>query len=197
MFLSYFNISVNMTTRSLVDDNTKLTAKGITSIYQSTGICAPIPDANELEESIKKFPTLTTLTDEVRHTATHYISTTGPPTHASACRLHPDKYKITKDEFQHMLQLGIIRPSSSPYSSPLHMVPKPETDAWRPCGDFRNLNAKTVPNRYPIPHLHDFTIGLQGTRIFTKPDLVKAYYQIPVAEEDIKKNGNYNSFWTF
>ena len=86
-----------------------------------------------------------------------------------------------------MLQLGIIRPSSSPYSSLLHMVQKPEKDAWRPCGDFRNLNAKTVPDRYPISHLHDFTMGLQGTRIFTKLDLVKAYYQILVAEEDIKK----------
>ena len=63
-----------------------------------------------------------------------------------------------------MLQLGIIRPSSSPYSSPLHMVQKPETGAWRPLGDFRNLNAKTVPDRYLIPHLHDFTISLQGTR---------------------------------
>ena len=85
------------------------------------------------------------------------------------------------------LQLGIIRPSSSPYSSPLYMVQKPETGTWRPCGDFRNLNAKTVPDRYPIPHLHDFAMGLQGTKIFTKLDLVKAYYQIPVAEEDIKK----------
>ena len=67
------------------------------------------------------------------------------------------------------------------------MVQKPETGAGRPCGDFRNLNAKTVPDRYPIPHLHDFAMGLQGTKIFTKLDLVKAYNQIPVAEEDIKK----------
>ena len=40
-------------------------------------------------------------------------------------------------------------------------------------------------------------MGLQRTKIFTKLDLVKAYYQIPVAEEDIKKNSYYNSFWTF
>ena len=67
------------------------------------------------------------------------------------------------------------------------MVQKPDTGAWRSCWDFRNLNAKTVPDRHPIPHLYDFAIGLQGTTIFTKLGLVKAYYQIPVAEEDIKK----------
>ena len=175
-----------MATRSLVDCNTELTAKGITSIYKSTGICA----GNELQELIIKFPTLTTPfkhSDEIRHTAKHYITTSGLPTYSSPRRLHPEKYKVAKDEFQHMLQLGIIRPSSSPYSSPLHMVQKAETGAWRFCGDFRNLNAKTVPDRYPIPHLRDFAMGLQGTRIFTKLDLVKAYYQIPVAEEDIKK----------
>ena len=122
-----------MATRSLVDGNAELTAKGITSIYKSTGICAAIPDAIGLQELITKFPTLTTPfkhSDEVRHTAKHYIITSGPPTHASPRRLHPEKYKIAKDEFQHMLQLGNIRPSSSPYSSPLHMVQKPETGAW-------------------------------------------------------------------
>ena len=176
--------------RSLVDGNTELKAKGIASIYKSTGICAAIPDANGLQELITKCPTLTTPfkhSDDVRHTAKHYITTTGPPTLASPSRLHLEKYKIAKDEFQHMLQLGIIRPSSSPYTSPLHMDQKPETGTWRPCGDFRNLNTKTVPDRYPIPHLHDFASGLQGTRILTKLYMVKAYYQIPVAEEDSKK----------
>ena len=113
-----------MATRSLVDCSTELTAKGIPSIYQSTGICAAIPDANGLQELITKFPTLTTPfkhSDEVRHTAKHYITTSEPPTHASPRRLHPEKYKVAKDEFQHMLQLGIIRPSSGPYSSPLHI----------------------------------------------------------------------------
>ena len=116
-----------MATRSLVDGNTELTAKGITSIYKSTGICAAIPDANGLQELIKKCPTLTSSfkhSDEVRRTVKHYITTTGPPT------LHPEKYKIAKDEFQHMLQLGIIRPLSSLYPLPLHMVQKPETGAW-------------------------------------------------------------------
>ena len=76
-----------------------------------------MPTANGLQELIKKFPTLTTPlkhTDEVRHTAKHYITTTRPPTHASPCRLRPEKYKIARDEFQHMLQLGILQVAHTP-----------------------------------------------------------------------------------
>lgn len=86
-----------------------------------------------------------------------------------------------------MLDLGIIRPSLSPYSSPLYMVPNSDSGAWRPCGDFRKLNATTIPDKYPIPHLHNFAVGLQGATVFTKLDLVKAFHQIPVAKEDIHK----------
>ncbi len=65
-----------------------------------------------------------------------------------------------------MLQLSIIRPSSSPWSSPLHLVPKKTPGDWRPCGDYRALNRATVPDQYPIT-------------IFSKLDLVRAYHQVP------------------
>ena len=63
----------------------------------------------------------------------------------------------------------------------------------RPCGDFRALNSVTVPDRYPVPHLQDFTAALQGATIFTHiaihlvahPPLLitTTYHQIPVASE--------------
>lgn len=86
-----------------------------------------------------------------------------------------------------MLQQGIIRPSKSALSSLLHMVQKSNSTFWRPCGDFRRLNAQTAPDRYPILHIHDFAIELQNATTFSKLDLVKAYFQVPVAEEDICK----------
>ena len=85
-----------------------------------------------------------------------------------------------------MCAAGICRRSGSPWSSGLHMVPKKDS-TWRPCGDYRRLNNATTRDLYPIPHLHDFSAKLAGSKDFSKVDLVKGYHQIPVRAEDIPK----------
>ena len=85
-----------------------------------------------------------------------------------------------------MIKLGIIESSDSEWLSALHMVPKKNGD-WRPCGEYRSWNAQTVPYRYLIPHMQDFTQRLAGSKFFSKIDLVRAYYQIPVEPSDVHK----------
>ena len=123
---------------------------------------------------------------EVKHGVQHFIETKGNPVHSKVRRLSPAKAQSGKEAWFQLEKLGIIRRSSSNWSSPLHMEPKSD-GTWRPCGDYKRLNNITVPDRYPLPNLRDFSNRLHGCTIFSKVDLLKGYHQIPVAPEDIKK----------
>ena len=130
------------------------------------------------------------------HGVEHVIVTTGQPISAKFRRLDPAKLAAAKAEFQAMESAGIIRPSDSPWASPLHLVPKPD-GTWRPTGDYRRLNNATVPDRYPLPNIQDFTANLKGRKFFSKMDLVKGYYQVPMAAGDIGKTAVITPFGLF
>jgi hypothetical protein len=95
-----------------------------------------------------------------------------------------------------MVRDGTARRSESSWSSALHLVPKKD-NGWRPWGDYRALNARTIPDRYPVPHIHDYAHQLSGCRFYSKIDLVRAYNQIPVHHRDIPKTAITTPFGVF
>ena len=191
-FLCWHSLLVDLRNRKLIHTDTctsiptKL-SKGLPVALQ--GLQITRKDGNSYWKILDEFPEITTPTfsnSSVAHGIEHHIQTQGPPIHSKARRLSPDKLEVARKEFTSMEQMGIIRKSCSPWSSPLHVVPK-ANGGWRPCGDYRRLNDVTLPDRYPVPHIQDFSARLAGKTLFSKIDLIKGYHQIPVHSKDVPK----------
>ncbi len=134
-FLRHFALQVDMKHKRLWDSTTQLQVQGIVSQYTPLSpIVTPIVADDPFTSLLSEFPTISQAFSperEVKHGVSHHIDTKGPPVAASR-RLALDRLSVAKQEFDHMLALGIIRPSSSSWSSPLHLVPKKSPGDCRP-----------------------------------------------------------------
>ena len=85
-----------------------------------------------------------------------------------------------------MLQRKVIRPSSSPWASPVVLVGK-KGGAYRFCVNYRKLNAVMRTDVFPLPRIEDYLDALAGTRYFTTLDLASGFWQVPMHEDSIDK----------
>lgn len=101
-------------------------------------------------------------------------------------RLSPSERDEVEKQVKKLLDLGLIRPSSSPYGAPVLFVDKP-AGSLRMCLDYRALNELTVKRRFPMPNISDLFDNLNGATVFSSLDLQQGYYQIRIPEADVEK----------
>ncbi|WVZ97053.1 hypothetical protein U9M48_042617, partial [Paspalum notatum var. saurae] len=106
-------------------------------------------------------------------------------------RMAPNELKELKVQLQEQLNKGFICPSSSPWGCPALFIEKKDQSGKKLCVDYRPLNAVTVKNKYPLPHI-DISLGepLFSLRLTLGPGSANSgsgYHQIKIREEDIPK----------
>jgi len=105
--------------------------------------------------------------------------------------------EFLRKEIETLLSVGAIREVSiSEYGAPIRMVIKPD-GSWRVCLDYRWLNMITIIPQYPMPRIEDMIAGIRGKRYIASIDLTKAYWQMPVKQEDQKKTAIVSEFGNF
>lgn len=95
-----------------------------------------------------------------------------------------EKIEIDK-QVDEWLKNGTIVPSSSEYASPLVLVPK-KNGKYQLCVEYRELNRKTVHDRYPMPIVQDQIDQLHGAKLFSTIDLKDGFHHVPVNEDSRK-----------
>ena len=98
----------------------------------------------------------------------------------------PAELRELKRQLEELLEKGYIRPSFSPWGSPVLFVRKKD-GSLRLCIDYRKLNQVTIKNRYPLPRIDDLFDQLQSARVFSKIDLRSGYYQLRIRDSDIER----------
>lgn len=148
-------------------------------------IFGPVSDSGTID---------TTVLAEIRTTTEEPIYTKSYPYPANL------RGEVEK-QITELINNGIIRPSKSPYNSPLWIVPKKPSPSkekkYRVVVDFKRLNSVTIPDAYPIPDINSTLASLGECKYFTTLDLTSGFHQIRMRERDIEKtafstaNGKY------
>ena len=109
-----------------------------------------------------------------------------PPIAQRMRRLPFQKRCLVKQHVQEMQAAGVIRPSNSPWSSPIVLAKKPD-GSKRFCVDYSKLNDVTVGDAFPLPNMEDLLLNLGRAKYYSSVDLKSGYWQVRVREEDKAK----------
>ena len=118
------------------------------------------------------------------------------PFHFHVRRLSFEKKIKLEKIIEGLLMRKIIRPSISPYASPIIMTKK-KNGEMRLCVDYRHLNKVTLRDNYPLPNIEDQIDKLRDKKFYTLLDLKDGFHHIKVAEESIPYTAFISPFGTF
>ncbi|XP_046671135.1 uncharacterized protein LOC124361140 [Homalodisca vitripennis] len=136
-----------------------------------------------LEEHFEDEPSTLGRTDRVKHV----IDTGGvPPIKQRYYNVSPARQKLINEELDHMLQLGVVEPSQSAWSSPIMLLDKPD-GSKRFVVDFRAVNAVSRKDAYPLPQVTAILDRLRDARFLSSLDIKSAYWQIELDEASKEK----------
>lgn len=108
------------------------------------------------------------------------------PIYRHPYRMAHSEQEIVKSKVSELLDAGIVKESESSFASPVILVKKKNGD-YRLCVDYRALNAITIKDRFPLPHIDDQISKLAGKKLFTTLDLSQGYHQLKISPEDTHK----------
>ena len=115
-------------------------------------------------------------------------------------RMSPQELEVVREQLAELLELGMIRPSASPFGAAVMVIPKPgQPGKFRMVIDYRRLNALTVPDKWPLPDIGELLddVGGKGHRYWCTFDLCSGFYNVPILPEHIERTavttplGNY------
>ena len=149
--------------------------------------------AKEVDMFMEVIPTISSvIAKDIRDLKTcnirkHKIRTGNEsPIYIPPYRKSMSEREIINGHIKEMLDAGIIQASSSPWSSPIILIPKPD-GSKRFCIDYRKLNSITEPEHWPIPRIDDIFDGLSGSKWYSVIDLKSGYWQMAMDEDSIEK----------
>lgn len=98
------------------------------------------------------------------------------PIYKKPYRMAPMELAELKKQIKELMEKGYVRPSSSPWGSPV-LFAKKKDGTLRLCIDYRALNMATIKNKYPLPRINDLFEQLAEAKVFSKIDLRSGYHQ--------------------
>ena len=109
----------------------------------------------------------------------------------------PNKLKEgVRREIENLVELGIVEPSTSPWASPVVPVPK-DDGSVRVCVDYRKLNSVTEADPYYMNTLEEILERVGDSKVMSKLDLAKGFYQVEVEPTSQEKTAFVSPFGKF